>query len=202
MKSGRARIGEHQQRARAGHHAVALVLAIGGVADLLGEREIGVLQRAHERRVHADVQRFQAIGIARGIEHAVERFGVGAGGFGQADDGAIGFGKHARRQRANNPPAARCARRAARRIRAPALRLLRHGVPGGCMPFRQLFHRAAHRSDRRIAGSTSRTRATISPITARASVGVSDAACMRHRRCSTMPESVCTMVVAAATGKT
>jgi len=29
-----------------------------------------------------------------------------------------------------------------------------------------------------------------------------DAAAMRHRRCSTMPESVCTIVVAAATGRT
>ena len=75
---GRARIGEGEQRARAGHHAVALVLTIGGVADFFREGEIRVLQRAHRRRVDADVQRLEAIGIARGIQHAVERFGVRA----------------------------------------------------------------------------------------------------------------------------
>jgi len=41
---------------------------------------------------------------------------------------------------------------------------------------------------------------TISAMTARAPLGVSDAALMRQRRCSTMPEMVCTMVVKAATG--
>ena len=57
---------------------MALILAVGSVADFFGESEIGVLQRAHQRRVHADVENFQAIRIARGIQHAVERFGVGA----------------------------------------------------------------------------------------------------------------------------
>ena len=53
---------------------MALILAIGGVADFLGEREIGVLEGAHHRRVNADVESFAAIGIARGIEHPVDRF--------------------------------------------------------------------------------------------------------------------------------
>ena len=35
---------------------------------------------------------FEAIGIARGIEQAVDGFGVGALRFGEADDGAVGFG--------------------------------------------------------------------------------------------------------------
>jgi hypothetical protein len=42
----------------------------------------------------------------------------------------------------------------------------------------------------------------MSPMTARASLGVSEAEHMRQRRWSTMPETVCTMVVKAATGKT
>ena len=51
-------------------------------------------------------------------------------------------------------------------------------------------------------GSTSRTRSTISPITRRASEGVSLAAVVRQRRCRTIPEIVCTMAVNAATGRT
>ena len=60
----------------AGHHAVPLVLAVGGVADFLREREMRVLERAHHGRVHTHVQRLPPVGIARGIEHPVERLGV------------------------------------------------------------------------------------------------------------------------------
>ena len=98
-KSGERVSASDKQRARAGHHAVALVLAVGGVADFFREREIGVLQRAHDRRVHADVERFQAIRIARGIEQAVDGLVVGACAFGEAEHGAIGLRDDARRLR-------------------------------------------------------------------------------------------------------
>ena len=61
---------------------MTLVLAVGRVADFLRERKIGVLQCAKDRGVHADVERFSAIGIARGIEKQIDGFGVGTGGFG------------------------------------------------------------------------------------------------------------------------
>jgi len=87
---GFARVGEREHRARAGNHAVALILAVRGVADFLGEGVIGVLQRAHHGCVDADVQSFQAIKVARRIEKAVESLGVGAIGGGEADNGAVG----------------------------------------------------------------------------------------------------------------
>ena len=51
-----------------------LVLAVGSVADFFGEGEIGVLQCAHHGRVHANVERFASVGVARRIQHAVQRF--------------------------------------------------------------------------------------------------------------------------------
>ncbi len=89
---GLASVGEGEERARAGDHAVALVLGVGGVADFFGEGVIGVLERAHHWGVDADVEDFEAVGIAGGIEEAVDGFGVGALGFGEADYGAVGFG--------------------------------------------------------------------------------------------------------------
>ena len=71
---------------------MALVLGVGGVADFFGEGVIGVLERAHHGGVDADVEDFEAVGIAGGIEEAVDGFGVGALGFGEADYGAVGFG--------------------------------------------------------------------------------------------------------------
>ena len=56
---------------------MALVLAVGGVADFFGEGEISVLQRAKDRGVNADVERFAAIGIARGIEKQIDGFASG-----------------------------------------------------------------------------------------------------------------------------
>ncbi len=40
---------------------MALILAVRGVADFFREGEIGVLQGAHDRRVHTDVERFHAV---------------------------------------------------------------------------------------------------------------------------------------------
>jgi hypothetical protein len=51
-------------------------------------------------------------------------------------------------------------------------------------------------------GSTSFTRSTIAPMTSRASCGVSPALSIRCRRCSTSPETVCTIDVKAAIGMT
>ena len=79
---GVAGIGESEKGARAGDHAVALVLGVGGVADFFGEGVIGVLESAHHGGVDADVEDFEAVGIARGVEEAVNGFGVGALGFG------------------------------------------------------------------------------------------------------------------------
>src|SRR5260370_931828 len=52
---GLAGVGESEQWARAGDHTMSLVLAVGGVADFFGESVVGMLKRAHDRRVHADV---------------------------------------------------------------------------------------------------------------------------------------------------
>ena len=51
-------------------------------------------------------------------------------------------------------------------------------------------------------GSTSFTRSTIAPITMAASYGTSPAFNMRWRRCSTMPDTVCTIEVNAPIGMT
>ncbi len=56
---------------------MALVLAVSGVADFFREGEVGVLERAHHRGMDADVEGFKAVEIARGVEKAVEGFGVG-----------------------------------------------------------------------------------------------------------------------------
>ena len=75
---GVAGVGESEERARAGDHAMALVLGVGGVGDFFGEGVIGVLESAHHGGVNADVEDFEAIGIAGGIEEAIDGFGVGA----------------------------------------------------------------------------------------------------------------------------
>jgi len=92
---GFARIGEGEKRARAGDHAMALVLTVGGVADFFGEGVIGVLEGAHHRGVDADVESFETVEIARGIEETVDGFGIGALRFREAGDGAVGFGHDA-----------------------------------------------------------------------------------------------------------
>ena len=57
---------------------MALVLAVGGVTNFLREGVVGVLECAHHRGVDADVESFEAVEIARGVEEAIEGFGVGA----------------------------------------------------------------------------------------------------------------------------
>ena len=88
---GLAGVGQSEKRARTGDHAMALVLAVGSVADFLGESVVGVLKSAHDGGVDADVESFEAVEIARGIEKAVDGFGVAALGFGEASYAAIGF---------------------------------------------------------------------------------------------------------------
>ena len=78
---------------------MALVLTIGRVADLFCEREIRVLQCAHNRRVDAYVECLQAIRIPRGIEQAVDGLGVRARAFRESQHGAIRIGDDARRVR-------------------------------------------------------------------------------------------------------
>ena len=46
--------------------------------------------------MNADVESFEAIGIARRVEQQIESFGVGAFGFGAPDDSAIGLGDDAK----------------------------------------------------------------------------------------------------------
>ena len=52
------------------------------MGDFFGEGVIGVLERAHHGGVDADVESFEAVEIARGVEKAVDCFGIGALGFG------------------------------------------------------------------------------------------------------------------------
>ena len=75
---------------------MTLILAVCGVANFLGKSVIGMLQSAHERRMHADVESFQAIEVASGVEQAVDGLVVAAGRFGKADHGAVGLGHDAR----------------------------------------------------------------------------------------------------------
>ena len=57
------------ERARAGHHSMALILAIGGMANFFRKCKIRVLKCAHHRRMHADIQRLQTVWISRRVEH-------------------------------------------------------------------------------------------------------------------------------------
>ena len=174
---------------------MALILTVRGVADFFREREIRVLQRAHHRRVHADIQRLAAIGIARRIQHAVERFRVGAFRCGQPDDRAIRIGHHGERARRIIDELR--SERAELRVEFARKRFA-SAVTRRARAIRRLVQQAALSKRSKNCGSISRTRATISPITTRASLGVSLAADMRHNRCSTMPETVCTIVVKCA----
>ena len=94
-----ARIRQREQRARARHHAVTLVLAIRGVRDLLCKRIARILQRAHHRRVYADVQRLQPVGISRRVHQPVDRFCVGTRLARRAHHRAVGLRDHLRRAR-------------------------------------------------------------------------------------------------------
>ncbi len=76
-----------------------LVLAIRRVADFFCEGEIRMLKRAHDRRVHAHVERLQTIRVARWIEQAVDRLGIGARDFRESQHGAVSFCNNMRRLR-------------------------------------------------------------------------------------------------------
>ena len=65
-----------------------LVLAVGGVGDALGEGVVGVVERPHERRVRADVQRLQAVPVLRRVHHRLERGVVGELRFAPAEHSA------------------------------------------------------------------------------------------------------------------
>ncbi len=60
---GPARVGEGHERARGGHHAVALVLAVGRVGELLQEGVARVVQGPGEGRVHRELQRLEAVAV-------------------------------------------------------------------------------------------------------------------------------------------
>ena len=70
------------------------------------------------------------------------------------------------------------------------------------MPFGQIFQRPVIKSVEELRIHFSNSRDHLADDGASLRGRVADAACMRHRRCKTTPESVCTMVVAAATGRT
>ena len=92
---GLAGVGQGEERSRAGDHAVALVLTVSGVADFFGEGVVGVLESAHCGGVDADVESFESIKIAGGIQQAVDGLGVAALRFGLTDYCAVGFDHYA-----------------------------------------------------------------------------------------------------------
>src|ERR1041385_3062235 len=59
-------------RARAGRHAVALVLRVGGEAEALAERVVDVAQRAQDGAVVPGVERVVPHGVAAGVERSEE----------------------------------------------------------------------------------------------------------------------------------
>ena len=70
---GRDGVRQRHQRPRSGHHAMPLILGVGGVAQALAERVAGVLQRPHQRRVIRHLDRVEPVRIAGRIEQAIER---------------------------------------------------------------------------------------------------------------------------------
>ena len=105
------RHGAREQRSRARHHAVALILRVGAVRELLAERVVGVLERAHQRRVGRDVQRLEPIRVARRVERDRERLGVVE--IGAAEHASHRVGHHLR---ARARPSRRAANAAAERL--------------------------------------------------------------------------------------
>ena len=88
-------IGKCQQRTGTRHHAMALILAVGSVADFFRKRIIGVLQGLHHGGVYPDIQRFEAIQVACRIEQPIDGLGVRTSRFRQSDNSPIGFSNHA-----------------------------------------------------------------------------------------------------------
>src|SRR5947209_9321540 len=73
-----ASVSKSEEWARSGDHAMTLVLAVGCVADFFRERVVGVLQGAHHRGVNADIESFEAVEIASGVQEAIKGLGVAA----------------------------------------------------------------------------------------------------------------------------
>ena len=118
---------------------MALVLAVGGVTDLLGESVIGVLESAHHRRVDADIESFQPIRISRGIQEQIEGFGIGALGLGASDNGAICFGDDAQRVRGIIHEAGRAAGQLGIKFESESGAVRKRG--GNRFPFWQILER-------------------------------------------------------------
>ena len=167
---GPARVGERHERARGRHHAVPLVLAVGGVGELLQERVGGVVHRPPERGVHRELQRLQAVAVEAGVEEPLERRVV-------AERGGRGARAPPAPPRPSSPPRAPCspraatrARRAARRAAPPRRRRPPRAAAGAPRPPRP--RRAAPgRCARRTRGRCSFTRPTMASTTARVSGG-------------------------------
>ncbi len=184
---GPARVRERHQRPRGGDHAVALVLAVGGVRELLQERVRRVVHGARERA-------------------SAPRAGASRAGSGCGPGRAAARGPRRRRASAGRRPARRAPprRSSARRVpssrRAATCARAQLRVERG-PPRRRRPRRAAAAAPRRSrppasgpcpirskkAGSRSLTSATIASTTARVSAGASPVRIMRCSRCSTMP---------------
>ena len=90
--------------------------------------------------MNANIESFEAIEIARRIEKAIDGFGVGAGRFREADDGAIGFGHDARGVRGIIEQAGSLALSRASNSRANSSAC--DFVGSGVFPFRKFFERS------------------------------------------------------------
>ena len=78
----------------------------------------------------------------------------------------------------------------------------RRPPPGSGVSTTSLSARGPGPTRSKNAGSTSRTASTMAETTATVSRGQSPVRIIRHSRCSTMPETVCTIEVKAPTGIT
>ena len=182
---GRARHGAREERPRARHHAVALVLRVGGVRELLPERVVRVVERAHQRRVERDVHRLEPVAVLPRVERERERLVVVEVGRPSTWRTALATLSGAR------APSRRAASLAAERL-VEALERAASPTPARRARASTVSSTASGGSPTasKKAGSTRSTSATMSSTTRRASDGASHAAAMRRRRCSVRPETV------------
>ena len=148
---GRHRVGERHHRPRRRHHAMALILRVGGVAQPLLEHVAGVIERAHHRRVIRDVEHVDAVLVLRRIHHPIDRLGVVHFRRGEAERRRA----PRRRRRVPRRPTSRAAatrgRRGADRIR-PRTRRRRRARPGRPAPAASRARTCRSRSSRRTSG--------------------------------------------------
>ena len=155
-----------EQRPRARHRSMSLVLRVGRVRELLAERVVRVRERAHQRRVRGDVERLQAIGVPRGIEHQLERLVVGRGRSVRARGAP-----HPRSPRASggrSRPAARCGPRGTCRRLRPRHRRRR---PAGARRLSTASSSGGLPTCSKNEGSIRETSATIRSTTSRGLAG-------------------------------